>query len=67
MKKQGYNKLKGYFAEKNIKHKEVADLIDVTVATFSKKINRNGSEFTADEIRTICKHYNISSDNFFLI
>lgn len=67
MKNQGYNKLKGYLAEHNIKHKDVASLINVTHTTFSKKITRNGAEFTADEIRSICKYYNISSDEFFLI
>ena len=61
-----YNKFKGYLAERGIKHKDIAELIGTSATTFSKKINRNDADFTADELRLICSFYKISSDEFFL-
>ena len=63
-----YNKLIGFFAEHDIKHKEVAEMLGITVASFSNKINRNnGADFNAKEMRAICKNYKLSADRFFLI
>lgn len=61
----GYLKLKGFFAENGIKHKEVAKLIGVSESNFSKKINRNGEDFTKDQVVLICKHYNLNANEYF--
>ncbi|GGA99962.1 XRE family transcriptional regulator [Macrococcus hajekii] len=65
MKKERYVKLRVALEERGIKHKEVADLIDVTVGTFSQKINRNKSNFTIDEAAAIAKHLNVTIDELF--
>lgn len=62
-----YTKFKGFLAENEIKHKEVADLIDVTVSNFSKKINRKGEDFTKDQIKIMCDTYHLNANEFFLI
>ncbi|MFM1581242.1 helix-turn-helix transcriptional regulator [Helcococcus bovis] len=64
--KMSYYKLKGFLAEQGIKHSKVAKILGISQTTFSKKINRNNADFNADEIRVICRTYNISSDEFFL-
>ena len=67
MNKRPYNKLKGYLAENEIKNKDVAKLLGVTETSFSKKINRNGQDFTADQIRTLCNKYKLDANKFFLL
>lgn len=61
-----YLKLKGYFAERGIKHKDVAKLLDINESNFSRKINRNGEDFTKDQIILLCKKYNLDANIFFL-
>lgn len=60
---KGYKKFKAFLAGNGIKQKEIADLIDVTESTISKKINGK-ADFDMDEVRTICKKYNLKSDIF---
>lgn len=62
-----YLKLKGYFVENQIKYQDVAKLLDITNTSFNKKINRNGQDFNAQEIRTMCKKYNLDANIFFLV
>lgn len=51
---------------RDIKYKEVADLLGIAVPTFSNKINRNsGADFTPDEIKKICEKYELGIDIFF--
>ena len=59
----GYPKFRAYLAANKIKQKEVADLIGVTEATISKKIN-GGADFDMSEVRTICKHFKLKTDIF---
>lgn len=66
-KKKSYGKLKAYFAEHDIKHKEVAELLGITQGTFSTKINRNNQDFNIEEVRIICAKYNLDANKFFLI
>ena len=66
MDSKGYSKFKGYLASHNIKHKDVAHLLNITHTTFSRKINKANADFNADEIRQICNNYNLSGDLFFL-
>lgn len=67
IKKLPYLKLKGYLAENQIKSQDVAKLLNLTDTTFSKKINRNGQDFNAEEIRIMCKEYNLDANIFFLV
>lgn len=66
-KKIPYLKLKGYMAENQIKSQDVAKLLNLTDTTFSKKINRNGQDFNAEEIRIMCKEYKLDANVFFLV
>ena len=65
MDNKPYYKFLGWLAENGIKHKTVAELIGVTVQTFSLKINRKGTDFTAEEVRLICQNYQLSADDYF--
>lgn len=66
-KKLPYLKLKGFLAENQIKSQDVAKLLDLTETTFSKKINRNGQDFNAEEIRIMCKEYDLDANVYFLV
>lgn len=62
-----YNKLKAYFVENGIKLKEVAELLGISRVTFSYKLNRcRNADFSLKEVRTLCRRYNLSADEFFL-
>lgn len=61
-----YIKFKAFLVMNNIKQREVAELLDLTVSTFSRKINRNHADFTPSEIFMICDHFGISADDFFV-
>lgn len=67
MNKKPYTKFKGYLAENEIKNKDVAQFLGVTETTFSKKINRKGQDFTADQIRMLCNNYKLDANKFFLL
>ena len=61
-----YYKFKAFLVQNNIKQKEVAKMLGITNSTLSTKLNRNGTDFTIKQIRTLCKEFNISADEFFL-
>lgn len=65
-KKQPFYKFKGYLAENGIKQKDLAERIGMNEVSLSQKINRSGSVFTLDEVKTICDVLDISADDFFL-
>ena len=62
----GYLKLKGYLAEKGIKHKDVAKLLGINESNFSRKINKNGEDFTKNQVILLCKTFNLDANKFFL-
>lgn len=66
-KKKPFYKFKGYLAEHGIKQRDVAKMIGMNEVSFSQKINRAGSVFTLDEVKSICEVLDISADDFFLI
>ncbi len=53
--------------ENQIKYQDVAKLLGITSTSFNKKINRNGQDFNAEEIRTICRKYQLDANVFFLV
>lgn len=58
-------KFKGYCAEHNIKQSEVAKILDISVQQVNRKIN--GKEaFTLEQVKILCKHYEISADEYFV-
>lgn len=65
MTNTGYTKFKAWMKENGVKNSDIAKLLDITEATASKKLNGT-SDFTVEEIRTICTHYSISADTYFI-
>lgn len=61
-----YYKFKGFLAENGIKQKEVAEILGITPNNFSRKINRNGEDFTVEQIATMCRTYKLDANQFFL-
>jgi len=67
MRKKPYNKLKGYLIENDIKQEEVANLLGITRTTFNTKLNRNGLDFSLDEVRKLCMEFELDANEFFLV
>ncbi|AFM73737.1 cro [Staphylococcus phage vB_SepiS-phiIPLA5] len=53
--------------ERNIKNKDLAELLDIHRITVNKKLNRtDGNDFSMTEVRKICLYLDISADIYFL-
>ena len=59
-----YMLFKGWLRSNNLTYKDVAEVLGLSVATVSSKINGQ-SDFLLSEIETIKKHYNLESSIFF--
>lgn len=66
-KKLPYLKLKGYLVENQIRSQDVAKLLNISDTSFSKKLNRKGQDFNAEEIRIMCKEFCLDANVFFLV
>lgn len=64
-KREPYYKFKGYLAENNIQQKEVAEILEISQATFSKKINGKSGDFTIQDLKKICLSLKIKAEIFF--
>lgn len=53
--RQPYFKIKAFLVENDIKHKDVAELLEMKPNTISKKLNGFGGDFTLDEAKKL--HY----------
>lgn len=60
-----YTKFKGWLRSNSLTYKDVGELLGLSVATVSSKINGK-SDFLLSEVQTIKKHYNLDSDIFFV-
>ena len=58
-------KFKGYCAANKIKSDEICKLLGLTPSTVSAKMNGR-RQFTLTEVRTLCEHYKISADEYFV-
>ena len=58
-------KFKGFCAEHKIKQSEIAELLQITVQSVNRKLNGN-EPFTLEQVKTLCKHYEISADDYFV-
>lgn len=58
-------KFKGYLAEHNIKQREVAEILGIKVQNLNRKLN-GWEPFTLAQVKTLCKHYGISADEYFV-
>lgn len=61
----GYKKLKAYMVMHGIKQKEIASLLQISIAKVNQSINGTGNcDFTGQELKKICENYKISADIF---
>jgi predicted XRE-type DNA-binding protein len=67
MLREPYYKFKGYLAENNIKQKNVAETLEISQATFSKRLNGKGGDFTIQDAKKICLALGIKAEIFFNI
>lgn len=58
-------KFKGYCVENRIKQSEIAEILDISVQSVNKKLN-DKEPFTFEQVKTLCKHFNISADVYFV-
>lgn len=63
--KAPYLKFKMFLLENDIKHKDVAKLLDINPALFSQKINKKNSNFSLDEASIICSEYDLDLHEYF--
>ncbi len=59
-----YMRIKGWLRGKGLTYKDVADVLGISAATVSAKINGQ-SDFLLSEIEEIRKQYNLDRDIFF--
>lgn len=59
-----YTKFKGWLRSNELTYKDIAELLGISVATVSAKINGK-SDFLLSEIQAIKKEYGLSDDIFF--
>lgn len=58
-------KFKGYCAENRIRQAVIAEILNISIQSVNKKLN--GKEpFTFEQVKTLCKHFNISADEYFV-
>lgn len=55
--RQPYNKIKAFLVEHEIKHRDVANLLNMKPNTISKKLNGFGGDFTLEEAKLM--HYEL--------
>lgn len=63
---EAYTKFMAWMKEHDVQANEIADLLGIGKSSVSKRLNGTGADFSAAEIRTICLHYGISADEFFV-
>lgn len=64
-KRPPYNKIKAFLVEKGIKHKDIAETLNVTPNTISKKLNGLGGDFTLSEVKRLHDDFNVPIEFFF--
>ena len=58
-------KFKAWLVENNIKQAEIASVLGISRELTNAKINGR-EEFTLAQVKTLCEHYKISADIFFV-
>lgn len=58
-------KFKAWLVENNIKQAEIASVLGISRELTNAKINGR-EEFTLAQVKTLCEHYKLSADIFFV-
>jgi len=61
-----YSKFKAFLVENNIHQREVAEMLGKSVSALNQNLNGTGGDFSLDELRVLCRNFNISADDYFL-
>lgn len=54
---------KAYMIANNIRQKEIAELLGISITSVNMKLNGK-QDFSLAQVRTLCEKYNISADIF---
>ena len=66
MRKEGdMLKFKGYCVENGIKQTEIAELLNLSSSVVNQKMNGR-LDWTLEQVRTLCQHFKISADIYFV-
>ncbi|KND05487.1 helix-turn-helix domain-containing protein [Bacillus paralicheniformis] len=60
-----YNKIKAFFVENKIRHKDVAKILAVKPNTISKKLNGYGADFSLEDANKMHFHFGVPITYFF--
>ncbi len=66
-KRDPYTKVKMFLLERNIPQHRFAAAIGVGVRAINQKLNGTGSDFSLNEVRTLCSEFGIPKEYFFEI
>lgn len=58
-------KFKGYCVEHGIRQKDICELLGLSESIVNQKMNGR-LDWTLEQVRTLCKHYGISADIYFV-
>lgn len=58
-------KFKAWLVENNIKQAEIASVLGISRELTNAKINGR-EDFTLAQVKTLCEHYKLSADIFFV-
>jgi len=61
-----YTKFKALLDERGVNQREVAELLGKSKSALNQNLNGTGGDFSVSEIRKLCSHFEISSDEYFL-
>lgn len=65
-KRPPYKEFIAWMIVNDVKRQELQDLLGVTSATLSHRLNGTGADFTMEEVRTIINKYGEEVSSFFL-
>ena len=58
-------KFKGYCVENGIRQKDICKILGLSESVVNQKMNGR-LDWTLEQVRTLCKHFNISADIYFV-
>ena len=58
-------KFKAWLVENKIQQAEVAEILKITPENVNAKLNGR-LPFTFEQVQTLCRHYKISADDYFI-
>lgn len=61
-----YVKFKQFLVENDIKRKDIAKLLGISLTLISSKLNTNKDDFTLKQIRILCNKYDLDSNVYFI-